>query len=82
MIRALGLLATSGLLLVVVLLTQVLASAGANAAVSISNRDEKEHKLTVIEDDGKTKTDHKLKGGGLLEGVCKADAAAGPKSPP
>ena len=61
------LLAKAGLMLVL-----VATGAGANAAVSITNRDEKEHKLTVIEDDGKTKTDHKLKGGGLLEGLCKA----------
>ncbi len=47
-------------------------STGANAAVSITNRDDKEHKLTVIEDEGKTKADHTLKGGGQLDGVCKA----------
>ena len=69
--RGQGLLGTSGLVLALVIV-QTLAEAGANAAVSITNRDEKEHKLTVIEEDGKTKTDHKLKGGGLLEGVCKA----------
>ena len=49
-----------------------LAGTGANAAVSITNRDDKEHKLTVIEDEGKTKADHVLKGGGQLDGVCKA----------
>ena len=54
------------------MLALVMTSTGANAAVSITNRDDKEHKLTVIEDDGKTKTDHKLKGGGLLEGLCKS----------
>lgn len=54
------------------MLALVMSSTGANAAVSITNRDDKEHKLTVIEDDGKTKTDHKLKGGGLLEGLCKS----------
>ena len=69
--RGLGLLATSGLVLALAS-ASTWAGTGANAAVSITNRDDKEHKLTVIEDDGKSKTDHKLKGGGLLEGVCKA----------
>lgn len=37
-------------------------------AVSITNRDDKEYKLTVIE--GDAKQDHVLKPSGVLEGVC------------
>lgn len=65
--RGQGLLAVSGLTLALALICT-----GADAAVSITNRDDKDHKLTVIEDDGKTKNDHTVKGGGVLEGVCKA----------
>ena len=64
--RGQELLAASGLMLAL-----ALASSGANAAVSITNRDDKEHKLTIIEDEGKTKADHALKAGGQLDGVCK-----------
>ena len=67
MIRRQGLLAASGLMLAL-----VLSSTAASAAVSITNRDDKDHKLTVIEDDGKTKTDHTLKANGVLEGLCKS----------
>ena len=37
-------------------------------AVSITNRDSKDFKLTIIE--GDTKQDHVLKPSGVLEGVC------------
>lgn len=40
------------------------------AGVSITNRDDKEHKLTVIEDEGAKKTDHVLKASQVLEGIC------------
>jgi hypothetical protein len=40
------------------------------ATVSITNRDDRDHKLTIIEGDGATKTDHVLKAGQVLEGVC------------
>ena len=47
------------------------ASSGlAMAAVSMVNRDDKDHKLTVIEDGGAKSTDHVLKPSQLLEGVC------------
>ena len=65
--RGQGLLAVTGLTLALALICT-----GASASVSITNRDDKEHKLTIVEDDGKTKTDHALKAGALLEGVCKA----------
>ncbi len=67
MIRGQGLLAACALVLAI-----GLAGASASAAVSITNRDDKEHKLTIIEEDGKTKADHVLKGSGVLENVCKA----------
>ena len=38
-------------------------------AVSVTNRDDKEYKLTVIE--GDAKQDHTLKPSGVLEGVCQ-----------
>ena len=40
----------------------------AAAAVSITNRDEKDHKVTVIE--GDSRKDHALKPAAVLEGVC------------
>ena len=61
-----------GLLAACTLMLAMLAGTGASAAVSITNRDDKEHKLTIIEEDGKTKADHVLKGNGVLENVCKA----------
>ena len=42
----------------------------ADAAVSVTNRDDKDHKLTVIENDGAAKADHALKPNQVLEGVC------------
>lgn len=48
----------------------VFGSISANAAVSVTNRDDKEHKLTVIEDDGAKKSDHVLKSAQVLEGIC------------
>jgi hypothetical protein len=38
------------------------------AAVSLTNRDERDHKVTVIE--GEAKTDHVLKPSIALEGIC------------
>jgi hypothetical protein len=38
------------------------------AAVSLTNRDERDHKVTVIE--GETKSDHLLKPSTALEGIC------------
>ena len=51
-------------------LSVVLLTAEATAAVSVTNRDDKEHKLTVIEEDGTKKTDHVLKPAQVLEGLC------------
>ena len=67
MIRGQGPFAASTLIL-----AMVLAGTSASAAISITNRDDKEHKLTIIEEDGKTKADHVLKGNAVLENVCKA----------
>jgi hypothetical protein len=52
------------------LLGMALALSPASATVSITNRDDKDHKLTVIEGDGATKTDHILKAAQVLEGIC------------
>jgi hypothetical protein len=41
----------------------------AAAGVSITNRDDKDHKLTIME--GEAKADHMLKPSQVLEGVCE-----------
>ena len=46
----------------------LLLSSTAAHAVSITNRDEHDHKVTIIE--GDTKTDHVLKPSQVLTGVC------------
>ena len=47
----------------------VLLSSGAAAhAASITNRDDRDHKVTIIE--GDTKTDHVVKPSQVLTGVC------------
>jgi hypothetical protein len=61
-----GLALFTGALLVALSMT----SADAAAAVSITNRDDKEHKLTILEEDGAKKTDHVLKPSQVLEGIC------------
>ena len=38
------------------------------SAISITNRDDKDHKITVIE--GETKTDHALKATAVIENIC------------
>lgn len=43
----------------------------AGAAVTFVNRDDKDHKLTVIEDGGAKTTDHTLKPSQVLEGICE-----------
>src|SRR5262245_25894910 len=43
----------------------------ASAAVTLVNRDDKDHKLTVIEDSGAKTTEHILKPSQVLEGVCE-----------
>ncbi len=47
-----------------------LSATSAAAAVSITNRDDKDHKLTVIEDDGAKKTDIVLKANQVLDNLC------------
>ena len=47
------------------------ASSAADAAVTLVNRDAKDHKLTVIEDGGAKTTDHVLKPSQVLEGFCE-----------
>lgn len=46
-------------------------STTASAAVTLVNRDDKDHKLTVIEDSGAKTTDHVLKPSQVLEGICE-----------
>ncbi len=53
-----------------VLIALAVSSGSCLAAVSMVNRDDKDHKLTVIEDGGAKSTDHVLKPSQLLEGVC------------
>ena len=43
-------------------------TAAAADAITVTNRDDKEHKLTVIE--GEVKTDHSLKANAALENIC------------
>jgi hypothetical protein len=47
----------------------VLSTVSAAAVVSVTNRDDKDHKLTVIE--GDAKADHVLKPSQVLEGICQ-----------
>jgi len=42
------------------------------AAVTLVNRDEKDHKLTVLEEGGAKTTEHTLKPSQVLEGICEA----------
>jgi hypothetical protein len=46
----------------------LLLSSTAAHAVSITNRDDQDHKVTVVE--GETKTDHVLKPSQALQGIC------------
>jgi hypothetical protein len=46
----------------------LLSSSTAAHAVSITNRDDRDHKLTIIE--GENKTDHVLSPSKALEGIC------------
>ncbi|MGE0768904.1 MAG: hypothetical protein AB7L90_20880 [Hyphomicrobiaceae bacterium] len=41
------------------------------AAVTLVNRDDKDHKLTVLEDGGAKTTEHMLKPSQVLEGICE-----------
>jgi hypothetical protein len=43
----------------------------AEAAVTLVNRDDKDHKLTVIEESGAKTTEHVLKPSQVLEGICE-----------
>ena len=46
----------------------LLLSSTAAHAVSITNRDDQDHKVTIVE--GDTKTDHVLKPSQVLNGIC------------
>lgn len=46
-----------------------LSAAGVAAGASITNRDDKDHKLTIME--GQAKADHVLKPSQVLEGICE-----------
>lgn len=47
------------------------AASSATAAVTVVNRDDKDYKLTIVEDNGARTTDHTLKPSQVLEGVCE-----------
>lgn len=47
-----------------------ISAGSAAAAVTLVNRDAKDHKLTIIEDDGAKTQDHVLKPTQVLEGIC------------
>jgi len=53
------------------LLALSLGAGAADAAVTLVNRDDKDHKLTVIEDSGAKNTEHVLKPSQVLEGICE-----------
>ncbi len=46
-------------------------ASAATAAVTVVNRDDKDYKLTIVEDNGARTTDHTLKPSQVLEGVCE-----------
>jgi hypothetical protein len=48
----------------------ILASATPADAVSLTNRDERTHKVTII--DGETRSEQALAPGGVMEGVCNS----------
>ena len=50
------------------LIVTALSTVHAFAVVSITNRDDKDHKLTIVE--GEARTDHVLKPTQVLEGIC------------
>ena len=52
------------------LLALAVTSTLAGATVSLTNRDNRDHKLTVIEDEGSKTTDHTLRPTQVLEGIC------------
>ncbi len=47
-----------------------LAVTSADAAVTITNRDDKDHKLTILEEEGTKKTDVVLKANQVVDNVC------------
>jgi hypothetical protein len=49
-------------------LVVALEQSGAAAALSISNRDDHDHKITIVE--GQKSTDHVLKPDAMIENVC------------
>ncbi|MEZ5817199.1 MAG: hypothetical protein R3D44_08970 [Hyphomicrobiaceae bacterium] len=49
----------------------VVTSVAANAAVTLINRDDKDHKLTILEDNGAKTSEHMLKPSQVLEGICE-----------
>jgi hypothetical protein len=46
----------------------LLFTVGAASAITVTNRDDKDHKLTIIE--GDVKKDHALKANAVLENLC------------
>jgi hypothetical protein len=47
------------------------SAVSATASVTLVNRDEKDHKLTIIEDSGAKTSEHMLKPSQVLEGICE-----------
>lgn len=62
---------SSPLAMTAFLFALALPSLPAAAAVTLVNRDDKDHKLTVIEDGGAKSTEHVLKPSQVLEGICE-----------
>jgi hypothetical protein len=52
------------------LIALLVSTSAASAAVSLTNRDDKDHKLTIVEDGGAKKSEQVLKPQQVLEGIC------------
>jgi hypothetical protein len=55
----------------VALLAVVASGAAADASVSLANRDTRDHKVTVIEDNGAKTSDHVVRPSQMLENICE-----------
>ncbi len=52
------------------LLLLSLSATAATASVTVTNRDTKDHQVTIIEDNGAKTNDHTLKPEQVLDGIC------------
>jgi hypothetical protein len=62
-------LVVSRIAIIVAGLIAAASCAEAAAAVSVTNRDDRDHKLTIIEDE--KRQDHTLKPSAVLDGICQ-----------